>query len=113
MDHISNTADHDHPHDGNGHGHPVAMLGPQKVKDPVCGMTVDPLTAKYRAEAGGATHFFCSSKCREKFVVEPARYLKPELAAAPPKPAPAGAIYTCPMHPQIRQVGPAIARSAA
>ena len=76
------------------------------VKDPVCGMMLDPQTAKYRAEAGGATYFFCSSKCREKFVAEPARYLKPESSAPPPKPAPAGTIYTCPMHPQIRQVGP-------
>ena len=69
-------------------------------------MTVDPQTAKHRAEVAGATYYFCSSKCREKFIAEPARYLKPESSAPPPKPAPAGTIYTCPMHPQIRQVGP-------
>jgi Cu+-exporting ATPase len=76
------------------------------AKDPVCGMSVDPATSKYRVQAAGATHFFCSSTCREKFIAEPARYLKPEASAPLPKPAPAGTIYTCPMHPQIRKVGP-------
>jgi Cu+-exporting ATPase len=92
------TADQHHDHT---HQHHSA-----KVKDPVCGMMVDPLTTKHRAEAAGTTHFFCSSKCREKFVAEPARYLKSEASTPPPKPAPTGTIYTCPMHPQIRQVGP-------
>ena len=77
-----------------------------QVKDPVCGMSVDAQTAKHRAKAGGATYVFCSSTCREKFVADPARYLKPEASAPPPKPAPAGTIYTCPMHPEIRQLGP-------
>src|SRR5208337_36112 len=76
-----------------------------EVKDPVCGMTVDPPTAKYQAHHAGRTYYFCSAKCREKFVADPQRYLgaKP---APPPQSSPAGAIYTCPMHPQIRQVGP-------
>ena len=104
----SNMADHDRTHDEHGHHHDRtdASAGGQRVKDPVCGMTVDPQTAKHRAEAAGATYYFCSSKCREKFIAEPARYLKPESSAPPPKPAPSGTIYTCPMHPQIRQVGP-------
>src|SRR5271166_6762019 len=109
MEHNPNEADHDHARGGHDHDHhdqPAGPTGSPKVKDPVCGMTVDPQTAKYRAEAGGTTHFFCSSKCREKFLGEPARYLKPESSAPPPKPVPAGTIYTCPMHPQIRQVGP-------
>src|SRR5208337_4049325 len=74
-----------------------------EVKDPVCGMTVDPPTAKYQAHHAGRTYYFCSAKCREKFVADPQRYLgaKP---APPQQPAPAGTIYTCPMHPQIRQV---------
>src|SRR5271157_3794698 len=86
----------------------MSLMEAEKIqaKDPVCGMSVDSQTARHRAEAGGATYFFCSSKCREKFVAEPARYLKPESSAPPPKPLPAGTIYTCPMHPQIRQVGP-------
>ena len=109
MKYDPNTADHDHAHSGHDHDHPgrpVASDASHKVKDPVCGMTVDSQTARHYAEAGGATHFFCSSKCREKFVAEPARYLKPETGEPQPKPAPAGAIYTCPMHPQIRQAGP-------
>jgi P-type Cu+ transporter len=91
------------------------------AKDPVCGMSVDPATAKHRAEHGGATFYFCSAGCRGKFVADPARYLQgptdaPAGAAhdhahsadASPllTPAPAGAIYTCPMHPQIRQDHP-------
>ncbi len=71
--------------------------------DPVCGMSVDPATAKHSAEHGGATHHFCSARCRDKFVAEPARFLAP---APPPKAAPSSAIYTCPMHPEIRQLGP-------
>jgi Cu+-exporting ATPase len=76
-----------------------------KVKDPVCGMLVDPHTAKHRAEHEGRTYYFCNPRCREKFVAEPARYLEP-AAAKPAPPVPEGAIYTCPMHPEIRQVGP-------
>ncbi|HXZ17059.1 MAG TPA: heavy metal translocating P-type ATPase, partial [Roseiarcus sp.] len=78
---------------------------PPKATDPVCGMTVDPATAKHRADHGGETVYFCSARCREKFIAEPARYLGPKTEA-PSKPALAGAIYTCPMHPEIRQVGP-------
>ncbi len=72
--------------------------------DPVCGMKVDPHTAKHRAIHGGRTYYFCAARCREKFEADPARYLeKNEKAAAP---VPAGTIYTCPMHPEIRQEGP-------
>ena len=106
MEHDPNTADHTRDDHGRHHHAPAGSDASHKVKDPVCGMTVDPQTAKHRAEAAGATYYFCSSKCREKFVAEPARYLKAEVAAPAAKPAPAGAFYTCPMHPQIRQVGP-------
>ena len=68
-------------------------------------MSVDPATARHKAEHGAATYYFCSAGCREKFVAEPARFLAPPTAPSP-KPAPAGAIYTCPMHPEIRQPGP-------
>ena len=70
--------------------------------DPVCGMTVDPASTAHHAEHDGLAYFFCSARCREKFIAEPAKYLFP--ADAPP--APAGTIYTCPMHPEIRQEGP-------
>ena len=76
------------------------------VKDPVCGMAVDPVSAKHKAEHGGSTYHFCSAGCRDKFVAEPARFLAASTGTPPPTPAPSGAIYTCPMHPQIRQAGP-------
>jgi Cu+-exporting ATPase len=70
--------------------------------DPVCGMTVDPTTSKHRFEHQGATFHFCSAGCRTRFAGSPQSYLKPKAAA----PAKAGTIYTCPMHPEIRQQGP-------
>lgn len=82
-------------------------MAPGLVIDPVCGMTVDPHTAKHRADHAGHPYYFCSQGCHTKFVAEPLKFLKPEAAtqhdAAPVRD---GAIYTCPMHPQIRQVGP-------
>nr|WP_311274755.1 heavy metal translocating P-type ATPase [Methylobacterium sp. WCS2018Hpa-22] len=69
-------------------------------------MTVDPHTAKHRAEHGGRPYYFCSNGCRTKFEAEPFRYLDPAGAVAKAETAPEGAVYTCPMHPQIRQVGP-------
>src|SRR5690349_4819005 len=65
-------------------------------------MTVDPHTAKHRAEHQGHTYYFCSAGCRSKFTNDPQKYLGPRQ----PEPVVEGAIYTCPMHPQIRQVGP-------
>ncbi|MBN9248593.1 MAG: heavy metal translocating P-type ATPase [Hyphomicrobium sp.] len=92
-------------HAAHGHtAHEHAGDASAKAKDPVCGMTVDPHTAKHRAEHGGKTYYFCAAGCRTKFVADPARYLEPEAAKA--EPVPAGTIYTCPMHPEIRQVGP-------
>ena len=80
---------------------PVAAPG--AAVDPVCGMAVDPAAAKHRTEHGGETFYFCSAGCRSKFEADPAAYLT--KAPAPP-PADPGAIYTCPMHPEIRQTGP-------
>jgi cation transport ATPase len=80
---------------------------PGRVVDPVCAMTVDPRTAKHEAEHAEHTYYFCSSGCRTKFVAEPSKYLTPKAATQlAPAPGPASAIYTCPMHPQIRQPGP-------
>jgi P-type Cu+ transporter len=90
-------------HDHAGHGHDHHAAGSGKVRDPVCGMSVDPATSRHRFDYGGETFHFCSAGCRTKFAADPAKYL--EKREAPP-PAPAGAIYTCPMHPEIRQVGP-------
>ncbi len=71
--------------------------------DPVCGMRVDPATATHRTTHKSEDYFFCSGRCRERFDAEPEKFLQPRQA----EPAsPAGAIYTCPMHPEVRQVGP-------
>ena len=97
-------AQQDHHHQAHSaccHG---ATPEPRKTKDPVCGMTVDPLTAKHSAEHAGGTYYFCCAGCRTKFLADPGRYLTPP--AAPTAPAPAGATYTCPMHPEVQQLGP-------
>ena len=72
------------------------------VLDPVCGMTVDPHAAKHRAEYHGHPYYFCSAGCKTKFVADPEKY----LGEREPEPVIEGAIYTCPMHPEIRQEGP-------
>ena len=71
--------------------------------DPVCGMTVDPETSQHRFEHGGETYHFCCPHCRAKFEADPAKYLEP---AAEEPPEDSGAIYTCPMDPEVQQVGP-------
>jgi Cu+-exporting ATPase len=81
-----------------------AADGAHVVKDPVCGMSVDPHTAKHRAEHAGRTYYFCSAGCKAKFEADPERYLSPEQRRQ--EPVPEGTIYTCPMHPEVRQVGP-------
>jgi P-type Cu+ transporter len=71
--------------------------------DPVCGMSVDPRTAKHRLAYKGRDYFFCSGRCRERFEAGPEKFLQPK----PPEPAAApGSVYTCPMHPQVKQIGP-------
>src|SRR6266404_389247 len=101
-------AGHDHPH------HHGADTGGQAVtRDPVCGMSVDPATSKHGFDYRGETFHFCSAGCRTKFAADPKKYLdakyldkgKP-LAGASQIDVPEGTIYICPMHPQIRQVGP-------
>ncbi|MGE0116380.1 MAG: heavy metal translocating P-type ATPase [Dongiaceae bacterium] len=86
--------------------------------DPVCGMTVDPATTPHVAERDGRTWHFCSTRCRERFLAAPApvdaaesgccerhRNHQQESGKVGPEPA-GGAIYTCPMHPEVRQSGP-------
>ncbi|MEA2929092.1 MAG: P-type Cu+ transporter [Hyphomicrobiales bacterium] len=65
-------------------------------------MAVDPATAKHRHEHQGHAYYFCSAGCRTRFAADPGKYLDKNRAA----PAPEGTIYTCPMHPEVRQVGP-------
>jgi Cu+-exporting ATPase len=94
-----------HAHDHSGHGHHHHGQAPDgTAKDPVCGMTVDPHAAKFHAEHAGKPYYFCSTGCQSKFKADPAKYVTPTVTAD--EPVPEGTIYTCPMHPQIRQVGP-------
>ncbi|MBU6403430.1 MAG: heavy metal translocating P-type ATPase [Proteobacteria bacterium] len=96
------------PHAGHArgaHAHGVAAVDTKTAIDPVCGMRVDPATAKHRSEHLGAAYFFCNPLCKEKFDADPAKYLRPAAAAAPAT-APAGTIWTCPMHPEIRRDHP-------
>ena len=85
--------------DHSSHHHHAPSEG---VLDPVCGMTVDPHTAKHQASHHGHPYYFCSAGCKTKFVADPAKY----LGEREPEPVVEGATYTCPMHPEIRQSGP-------
>jgi Cu+-exporting ATPase len=76
-----------------------------KAIDPVCGMTVDPHATAHRHVHQGRTYYFCAAGCLRKFAAEPEKYLKGKPAESE-QPVAAGTIYTCPMHPQIREVGP-------
>jgi Cu+-exporting ATPase len=85
------------------HSH-TAAGGAGTALDPVCGMTVQISDSALRAEHGGETYYFCSARCREKFLADPARYVKPA-----PSPVPSvapGTKWTCPMHPEIVRDGP-------
>lgn len=76
------------------------------VTDPVCGMSVNPETAKHSVSYQGATYYFCSGRCREKFQAAPVDYLDSDKRRKREEAVPAGTIYTCPMHPEVRQEGP-------
>src|SRR5581483_7472069 len=73
-----------------------------RLRDPVCGMMVDPARAAGSLEHEGRTYYFCSRSCLGRFQGNPAAYLGTEAAAPPPRPpAPTGTVYTCPMHPEV------------
>jgi Cu+-exporting ATPase len=107
---------------GSQQGSRLVMLGATappaaKQKDPVCGMDVDPATAKHRLEHAGKTYYFCCSGCLEKFRSDPGKYLKPRsspltaIAPAAAKPASAAdptktQAYVCPMCPEVRESKP-------
>src|SRR5438309_1346647 len=111
---------HQQSQSGCCHSSPAASI------DPVCGMTVE-AGSPHQAEHDGQHFGFCSAACRAKFVNDPMRYsagtskahglglhaqqrpLSTTQAKAPASPqaeAPPGTIYTCPMHPEVRQIGP-------
>lgn len=105
------------------------LSGAPKAKDPVCGMSVDPVTAAGKVEQQSKTYYFCSKRCAERFSQDPEKFLAAagtagiehchppakhgdmqHLAAiaAPPVANAKGTRYTCPMHPEIIQVGPGV-----
>src|SRR4051812_26947329 len=103
----------------------VGGAPPDRVKDPVCGMSVVPGAAKGGSSTyEGRTFHFCNPKCREKFEAEPAHYLGEQSVGAPPQPGHSAAVdgsapaapptgtragpivYVCPMHPEVRQSAP-------
>ncbi|HET7662150.1 MAG TPA: heavy metal translocating P-type ATPase [Rhodanobacteraceae bacterium] len=98
---------HHHHTGADNHGHGIHPGAGTTAVDPVCGMQVDPDQTAHHAEHDGATHHFCSARCLERFVADPATYLTRRPDDAPAQ-APAGTMYVCPMHPQVRQDGPGI-----
>ncbi len=95
-------------------GMPVAAPAAQTERDPVCGMSVNPATAKHTHEYGGKKYYFCAASCAGKFKADPQKYLSGAATAAhggvlqpAPKPVspPAGA-YVCPMCPEVREPKP-------
>src|SRR5690606_1111828 len=86
--------------------------GAAPAVDPVCGMTVDPATSAHHATHAGADYHFCSARCRERFVADPRAFLArsggaPAATGASDTPdPPAGTMWTCPMHPEVRQDHP-------
>jgi len=87
-----------------------------RVRDPVCGMWVDPIRAPARLEHEGVSYAFCNPRCADKFRGNPDFFLRAALAAPPAEPPaasaaaepapPAAGAYTCPMHPEIVRPGP-------
>ena len=98
--------------------HHDAPEGLGKLKDPVCGMAVS-VDSSHQLEHEGRPYYFCSARCRSKFAADPSTFIAtlaapdapapgaaPATPVTPPEPEPAGTIYTCPMHPEIRQDHP-------
>mgnify|MGYP001209324509 CR=1 FL=1 len=90
---------HDH------HDHHGSDPGPGGALDPVCGMTVEPGTTPHHASHDGHEFHFCSAGCKTRFEADPAAF---GADAPPPEDMPEGTEYTCPMHPDVRQIGAGI-----
>ena len=74
--------------------------------DPVCEMSVDPLRAASSVVYDGRTYYFCSNYCHEKFLAAPDQFTDDTPQFSAPQPSSGGMIYTCPMHPEVRQDHP-------
>lgn len=83
---------------------------PLPLTDPVCGMTVNE-SSRHTLQHEGRPYYFCSASCQAKFAANPGQYLVTAATPAPPEPkldSPADTMYTCPMHPEVRQGHPGI-----
>lgn len=105
---MENKVHHVHDHSAHIHGAARPASVGEEIQnpdnpftDPVCGMKVAGNLEKKRVYAGNG-YYFCSASCIQKFDGNPEKYIKP-LASEPVQDLPSGTIYTCPMHPQIRQ----------
>lgn len=94
-----------HDHNQHGAGMAVMAIPAGKVKDPVCGMIIDPAKAAAKTEYRGQTIYFCNLKCEQKFLAAPEMYQAPQ-SEKPRIKVTAGTMFTCPMHPEILQDHP-------
>ena len=95
--------DHTHPQVASSETGDSTAIG--TVRDPVCGMSIDPKKTAHRTTHEGASYYFCSADCQAKFIADPQKYMSRTKTPEKP-PTHSETIYTCPMHPQIRQRGP-------
>jgi Cu+-exporting ATPase len=84
----------------------LAQPETQEVLDPVCGMTISSADSVGTVEHKGQTYYFCAESCLEQFKADPERFLDPARREAAAAALPADVEYTCPMHPEVRQIGP-------
>lgn len=93
---------------------PIVEAAPNTATDPVCGMKVEKSTAKHTTKRGTETYYFCSGSCLKKFSDNPNQFIgQPQTESccagqtrATSSDAPKDVMYTCPMHPDVRQRGP-------
>ena len=81
-------------------------LNHPEVVDPVCGMTINPADASGHVEHRGQTYYFCTQSCLEQFKADPQRFLDDDRREQPTSAAELEREYTCPMDPEVRQLGP-------
>lgn len=87
------------------HDHSAPRYPDVGLKDPVCGMEVSSASS-HHSHHQGAPYYFCSAKCKGKFDADPTQYMTETSAISPVAPSIEGTVYTCPMHPEIRQDHP-------
>ena len=86
---------------------PVPGSGPEPEQiDPVCGMTVDPVSAAGSHRHSGTTYYFCNPSCLEKFKAEPSKFLSGAIDPGTPAAGSSEVEYICPMDPEVHQLGP-------